>query len=288
MKFSVLAENLKELKEALKSKCQSIRYGSEYCANKLPSLAELKEAYQLTSEVDKEFVYLTPRANNQTMETLATHLDFLSQVAQKEIKVTINDIGLLELVKNANLPCILGRQLIAIPARCRPKMSDILKKEEGAMVGFVANKIFTKTNLDYDPTVEFFKVQGISHIEIDWLPECFGELAKLVKNGILISVHSHLSVVTCTRECHTARFLGLADQKPCSHPCFNKVFVLQQKLLGDLYLKGNIVCTLEEPQSKNLNTLKKVKAAEIVLNMSILTKLTNTQEINNAISKYSV
>ena len=70
MKFTIQIENSKRLDEALKSNCQRIRFGPEFCEWKLPNMDMLKKTYTLTKKTEKEFCYVTPHTSNQVLEKI--------------------------------------------------------------------------------------------------------------------------------------------------------------------------------------------------------------------------
>jgi len=108
MKFSVQTDNLATLKEALKSKCTDIRFGSEFCEYAIPSLDEIAEAYERIRIKKKGFKYITPRVSNSGIEKLRKHLNYLDE--KEGINIVFNDLGTLNLLKSCkNLTPHLGR-----------------------------------------------------------------------------------------------------------------------------------------------------------------------------------
>jgi hypothetical protein len=61
MQAAVQFANPSLLDEAIHSKCDIIRFGSEYCMYAIPNSESLKKAYESAISSGKSFVYVTPR-----------------------------------------------------------------------------------------------------------------------------------------------------------------------------------------------------------------------------------
>jgi len=283
MKITIQAENLPMLKEAVGSHCYKVRFGPEFCDVKLPSLETLEEAYTLASEGGKEFAYVTPRVSNTGLEKIRAHLNFLSK--KGKFDVIVNDFGVLNLLQQVpNLSPHLGRHLVYIPARCPWK--EITEREVSFLTRRRVAKIFYQTGLNYEPTIRFFQNHGVQGVDIDAIPECFPYFSFLMKNGLAVSVHLHLTPVTVTRRCHTARFLGEKSPENCSKPCRTRAFLLKHDVLGvELFLCGNGVFKLKQPVKKEVKELRNLKVDEVVISMNPVTKIGSQREIDSIIQR---
>jgi len=64
VKLSVQTDNATLLAEILRSPCDGLRFGSEFCEQLLPPLVSLERAYELSLGAGKTFAYVTPRLSN--------------------------------------------------------------------------------------------------------------------------------------------------------------------------------------------------------------------------------
>lgn len=287
MRFTVYVEDLKGLRTALDSNCDGVRFGSEFCEWKIPSTEAVKKAHALCVERGKTFCYVTPRAPISVFPEIKTHLHYLDKACNGAIRVVVNDWGVLNLLSRNEFPHLyphLGRQVISVPSRGRPPMTELMSG--GGLKRFMAHQVFHRTNLDYGPTITFLKDLGVHGVDADWLPETFPHLKRLVRKGLDLTIHSHLSLITLTRRCHSARFLGQQVPEHCTMPCFDKAFLIKHPALGEMYLQGNAVFGIANPEQDDAKLIRSTKAEEIVLAFSPLTDATNTEDINRHLSRF--
>jgi hypothetical protein len=278
---TVQINNFQQLNEALRSDCDGIRFGAEFCEWKIAPSELLQKAYEKVVQSGKEFVYVTPRTSNRNFEMLQRSLSFLND--QGKPRVVINDFGVLRVLSAAsNLRPHLGRQLIYTPARC--PWEQITETKKGVFVKRRVAKLFYQTSLNYPLTVQFFQHLGVKSGDVDWIPSCFPHYHRIADTGFDLSLHLHLVPVTLTRKCHTARFLDESGLDNCHKLCHTKTFRLEQESLNlQLFLDGNVVY-----QQKSLNGLRRVdpkKIAEFVITMSPLTHIESHHEVNSLINK---
>lgn len=278
VEVSALTDSLMMLEEALESNCDGIRFGSEFCEWKIPSLESLEKAYALTNHKKKDFVYVTPHVSDDSFEKIHDHLDFLNGIGK--IGVVVNDLGVLNIMEQyPNLRPILGRQLIYMPARY--PWEQITEYKVSLQARRKVERIFYKTSLNYEPTIIFFKSFGVQRVDLDWIPQCFPNYDFLVKNGLDLSVHLHLVPVTIARRCHTARFLGENSLEGCSRPCQTRAFLLKHDILDiELFLHKNAVFSFVEPTRKEARKLRRNKIAEFVVTMSPVTRIESRREMD--------
>ena len=277
------AGNLRFLKEALETGCSKIRFGSEFCMYALPSVEELKRAYEMTTEAGKEFVYVTPRIAESYVEKTCRHLELLNDIGGGT--VVVNDLGMLHsLGELSDLKPHLGRQLVYTPARC--PWDEITEHPVSFFTKRKVEKIFYQTALNYEPTIEFYKELKVIGADVDWIPKLFPNLRFISRNGLQISVHLQSIPAAITRKCHMARFLGETDLDQCSRPCYTKAYLMSNPILDKkLYLHGNVVYRLEAPNKKTMSSLKNSGASELILTMSPLSQITTQPQLEDVIQQ---
>jgi len=280
MIFSVQTDNFEMLKPAVKSECDKVRFGSEFCEWKIPSLSILKRAYKLVSSGEKDFAYITPKVSESSLKKIRKQLDFLRD--KEKIDVIVNDLGVLNiLAQYPELTPYLGRQIVYIPARCpwlemRPFFMKMAMRN--------VEETYSQTSLNYAPTIKFFQELGVQGADLDWIPRCFPYFDFLTKMGLNISVHLYLIPVTITRKCHTARFVGEKNPRACSKPCNTKAYLLKQEDIElKLFLHGNVVFRFIKPSRNDLEVLLKSNVTELIIGMNPITKISNQQKIDKLI-----
>ncbi len=281
MKIAVHTDDFKLIKKAVNRDCDCIRFGSEFCEYLLPGQDMLKEAYDVVHRKGKEFTYVTPRLSNTGVEKIRKQLAFLNE--KEDVGIVFNDLGTLNILRHYNnLRPRLGRLLIRVPARSpfaerAAQEGFTLTRSHGSIDDITRGSILAKTwykelfsytSLDYSPTIEFFKAYGVRDVDVDWIPRTFTRFDSLMKQGLNLSVHLHLVPVAVTRKCHTARFLGEKSPEKCSKPCLEEAFMLRSEIAGvEFILQGNAVFTFAQPSDEDLEKLREMNVAELVLTM---------------------
>jgi len=286
MRVTIQTENMKDLRESVYSNCSGIRFGSEFCEWKIPSLGNLKEAYTMAKEAGKNFSYVTPRISETIIDKVKGQLDFLN--GKGDAGLVFNDLGMLSLLEYyPNLMPHLGRQLVFIPARC--PWEQITNFEVGFMARRHVAKIFYQTNLNNTRTVNFFLERGVRNVDLEWIPHCFPLYKPLKDAGFNLSVHLNLTPVTSTRKCRTARFLGIDNPESCPGPCFERGFLLRNRILNlDFYLLGNVVFRYSEPspiEMRNFHSL--LGEFEFIVSMNPITGPEDKKTIDMLIDSLS-
>lgn len=279
MKVSVQTDRFRMLEEIVRSGCDRVRFGSEFCEWKLLSLELLREAYGLAHEEGKEFAYVTPRVSDRSLGIIRGQLAFLN--SKGHVDVVINDFGILNMLgRYPNLRPHLGRQLVYMPARC-PWLQNALRHRVGFFERRRLARMYYQTGLNYAPTIHLYQKYGVEDIDVDWIPQSFPYFDFLMKNGLRVSVHMHLIPVAITRTCHTARFLGEREPESCPEPCNTRAFLLRQKTLGiDLYMHGNVIFRLTEPSQRDVKRLYKQGVDEFVVTVNPITKIESRKKID--------
>ena len=284
MKFAAHIESIGLLKEALASECQSIRFGAEFCELKIPTLAQLKDAYAETRKVGKSFHYVTPIVSEIGVKRLSEHFTYLKEL--DDVEVVIGDFGVLNMlmdIKTLNLR--LGRTRVYIPARSPwPQITRVPNVPQPALQK--VEEIFYQTGLNYRRSLEYYKNCGINAADVDWIPKCFQSYSDLAKSGFSIAVHANAIPVTVTEKCHMARFLGEEDYASCSRPCQSKALSIRQSDLGvRLILCGNVAFSVVNPSADDAKKLQVLGIDEIVISMNPATRLLTSDEVNDTIAR---
>jgi hypothetical protein len=227
----------------------------------------------------------------QAFPIIERHLSMISAETKRAVRVVANDWGVLNQLIDGRYPKLvpyMGRQLVAIPARGRPSMADLMGGESlfrRFAIKKVGGLVFDKTNLHFKATLKFLRENGVEGADIDWVPQTFKEMKDVVKGGLRFSVHFGLVIVAVVRRCHMARYYNEPIPERCSMPCFKTAFLLSHELFGDLYMDGNTIFAKSEPTPKEMRQFYACKPEELVLTMGEMTKILTAQDINAQISQ---
>jgi hypothetical protein len=286
MKFTVHTETLNHLKEALKSQCDGIRFGAEFCEWKIPSLEALKEANEAVKDSGKTFTYTTPILSNVGVDKIRDQLTYLR--GQDDLEVVIGDIGTLNLLQeHDDLQLHLGRPRVYMPGRS-PWDQITRMSNPSFFARRKVEKIFYQTSLNYGRAIEYYKSLGVEGADVDWIPKSFPYFKKIIKNGFKLAVHTYAVPVSVTMRCHMARFIGEREPALCSKPCINNAFNIEQKELEKSFvLNGNVVFRLVQSRDIDVKTLRRMGVEEMIIPMGPVSKLKMTEEVNEAITRLS-
>lgn len=279
MKFTVQTETLHQLREALASQCDSIRFGPEFCEWKIPSLGHLKQAYKEVREAGKEFKYVSPILSNHGIEKIREQLDFLKDL--EGVEMVIGDLGALNLFTGCERVMLrLSRPRVYIPARC-PWSQITRMPNPGFFTRRKVEKIFYQTSLNYVRSLEYFKSLGVMGADVEWIPKCFPHYKKIIINGFKIAVHTHAIPVAVTMRCHMARFMGEMEPALCTKPCLSKAFTIRQEELEKRFiLHGNVVFRAIEPNMRETRQLNRTGVDEMIIPMGPVSGLDTTRELD--------
>lgn len=287
MKIFVQTDNFNTLNEAVKTDCDGIRFGPEFCEFKVSSLGILEKAYEVTNAAAKEFTYVTPRLSETAIKKIGPHLDFLNK--QGKISVVVNDLGVLSIIEQrSNLKPHFGRQLIYVPARS--PWDKVPSGTLEASTKFLERRknvgLFYQTSLNHEPMLKFLKEHKVKDLDVDWIPDGFQHLGSLVKNGFNLFVILHLVPAAITRRCHTARFLDEESPEKCRRPCDEHSFLLKNTILGiDLFLSGNVVFRLVQPSEKDIDKLRRIGIKELVITTNPITRIDGRERIDEVMKR---
>jgi len=286
MKFTVQADTLSALREALASQCTGVRFGPEFCEWKIPSRDLLKKAYEAAKETGKGFTYVSPPLSNQGIEKLVEQLDYLSELKGSE--VVVGDLGALNVLQDyEDIKPRLGRPRVYIPARS-PWSQITRMPDPGFFTRRRVEKLFYQTSLNYVRSLEYYKSLGVMGADVDWIPNCFQSYGNVIKKGLKLAVHSHAVPVAVTMRCHMARFLGEEEPALCSRPCLDKVFTIRQKELERYFiLNGNVVYQPVVSSQREMKQLMRMGVDEVVLTMGPVSNLLTRNDVDEAIANLS-
>ena len=286
MKYTLHTESLNHLKEALDCKCDGIRFGAEFCEWKIPSLDALKEAYEAVKDSGKTFTYVIPILSKVGANKIRDQLTYLK--GRDDLEVIIGDLGALNLLQEHNgLHLRLGRPRVYMPGRSPwnqitrlPNPSFFTRRK--------VEKIFYQTSLNYNRAIEYYKGLGVKGADVDWIPKSFPHFKKVIKNGFRLAVHTYAVPVSVTMRCHMARFIGEREPGLCSKPCINSALNIEQKQLEKSFvLHGNVVFRLLQSHIRDVKTIRRMGVEEMIIPMGPVSKLTTTEEVNEAITRLS-
>lgn len=291
MKFTVHAENPTALRQAVRSQCDTIRFGADLCELKLPSDSHVRDFIKQMGHSDKEFCYVCPRLPEHLFSVVEKHLQMINAETTQSVRIVSNDWGIINQIvdgKYPNLVPYMGRQLVAIPNRGQPSIAELMGGEN-MFRRFAAQKlggiVFNKTNLHFKPTAEFLLEHHIIGADIDWVPETFGDMKSVVKRGLAFSVHLGLVIVAVVRRCHTARYFDEPIPEACSMPCFQTAFLLKQEVLGDMHMDGNTIFKMSEPTQQDVKQLVANNPLELVMAMGPMTQIQTSVDIDARIAQ---
>jgi hypothetical protein len=277
MRVSIQTNNLNTLRKVVNSRCDEVRFGSEFCEWKIPNLSILTKALNIVQEHNKKFTYITPKVSSTNLEKIQNQLAFLREY---NYKMVINDLGVLNFAQKNQLIPHLGRQLVYIATRCPWLSFDSERWFEKKRL----EKIYYQTSLNFEPMIEFFNDFNITSADVDWLPQSFQYYQDITKSGINISIYLHLIPITLTRKCHLARFFQETNPETCSKPCKEKSLFLKQKILQmEFFLWDNAVFRYIKPSREDIRNVRR-KVDECIIMANPITKMENQEEINEFIS----
>lgn len=278
MRVSIQTNNLNTLKEIVHSKCDEVRFGSEFCEWKIPNLPVLTKALNIVKEHNKKFTYITPKISSTNLDKIKTQLDFLKE---DKCRIVINDLGILNLIaQESQLLPHFGRQLVYIAARCPWITFDSGRWIEKKRL----EKIYHQTSLNFDPMIDFLNDFNIKSADVDWIPQSFQYYEDLRKRGINLSIYLHFIPITLTRKCHIARFFQETSPENCSKPCNEKRLLVKQKTMQmEFFLWDNAVFRYIEPSREEIKQLRS-KINEFIIMVNPIMKMDNQVEINDLIS----
>jgi hypothetical protein len=211
--------------------------GSEFCAWRLPSPAELRQALAAAGERGMAFSLVTPFLDEPGLARALALVRALP--ADGPAEVVANDLGLLEAVRRAgwNGTLVAGRLLT------RQRRGPGFQAPVGASPGALA--ALRGSALDSPPFVGLLgEAYGVRRFEIDDLPQ--GVAVGDLPEGVRLSVYRPWILVTATRNCPWA-FDGRRWRREdgCPRPCRGGTLRLEPEQGGRHLIMGGCAQFLE-------------------------------------------
>ncbi|MCK5449256.1 hypothetical protein KAI32_00145 [Candidatus Pacearchaeota archaeon] len=229
MEFGIKISSLEELQN-LKylDKYNLIYFGNEFCERKIPTFSETKEIFEFCIKKNKTFVLLTPLLTNLGINNLKHLIKDISEI-NKKFEVTINDLGLLEILEAfPEVKINYGRVLIR------------MKKGPEIMTGCLKESPdnFKDNSLSNPELLDFLKDLNIKRFETDVPPQGID----LPENSN-ITLYLGNSVISVTRrciypKCNTSEYNYKIE--PCKKECLNQIITKETKYFDrPVFIIGN-------------------------------------------------
>ena len=226
MDLGIKISRLEQLEKDL-TRYKFIYFGSEFCENKIPTIAFANQVFEFCKLHDKIPVLLTSFLTDKSIKETKILIQELIKRNQP-FEVTINDFGLLTFLTNPNPKINCGRLLIKMK-----KGPEILSNVLNADI-----KTFKTNSLNNKLYLNFLKDRGIKRFETD-LPEQGIELPDnenitLYLGNILLSLTRRCPFIDCDK----ANFsYSIKDcKKECENYCVVKNTKFHEKLI---FMLGN-------------------------------------------------
>ncbi|HOO57508.1 MAG TPA: class I SAM-dependent methyltransferase [bacterium] len=181
MEHAIFISDIPALKYFMLSDFKRIYYGNEFCEHLLPTPEQLASVLEFASENNVSFTLVTPILYEAGIAKVKKLLKRLPGGTE----VVINDIGLIDIIKDTDLVPVHGRMLLASI------------KDPRIDCGTPFQKLFTAHNLQ-EPYLEILREHGIERVEIDNAGQ--GYDLKTIK-GMAISLYYPYVNCTVTRKC---------------------------------------------------------------------------------------
>jgi hypothetical protein len=250
MERAILINQLPQLK-GLKVNFDRLYFGQEFCERLLPTPAQLQEVMEWVKARNLAFTLITPYVTEQGLKQVKDLLETLAcQAPQAE--VTVNDWGILYLLKEGSYPFPLNLGRLLVKQKRGPQILSVRGKVPAAMWDH-----FQRANVDLPLTIKFLSPFNIKRVELDNL------LQGLKREGEVLpaSLYYPYAYITTTRICLTnsceERTRHMRAIFPCKFECRKYSFTLSHSSMPvKLLLKGNSIFFHKEELPENLESLK--------------------------------
>ena len=219
-----------------------IYFGNEFCEELIPSLEQVKIAYQKSVELELGFTFVTPYVTEYGMDKITKVLEYLNTL-ESNIEILCNDWGTCELVhtKYKNLTIILGRRLDKV--FCDPRISE---EEYEEVYNEASLAYLRRPNLFVPIYQEIMQKYSIKRVEYDCYPQGMDLSTEQEMPGFEgVSVYLPFGFVTTGRMC-MMRFLNQEGGNkfdysgPCKYAC-RKYNQIMKKNINVRRVNGNYV-----------------------------------------------
>jgi hypothetical protein len=223
------------------TKYKYIYFGSEFCEKKIPLVLTAVKIFDFCEKNEKIPVLLTPPLTEVGLTILKKLINELKKF-YIEFEITINDFGLIEVLKQeSQIKMNCGRLLI--------KMKKGPEITSGALKEVPEN--FKDNSLSNPFFIEFIKQFNINRFEVDLPFQGINLPSENLTNGNM-SLYLGNSVLSVTRRCIYAK----SDTKDydykingCKKECLNCIIVKSNKHYDEpVYVAGNAEFLVGEMQ----------------------------------------
>ena len=216
-------------------------FGSEFCAQLLPSSAKIKEFCQFADNNNCAITFVTPIAQNSDLDIIDNTVQFLNNFIP-EYEIVFNDWGVYDLLqeKFEKVPLIMGRVLHKM--KHDPLYYSQCPDDE-------YQEYIAYTNVSHPDYRIWLQKKGITRIECNYVIQPFS-----VPNDFHFSLYYPYSFVSTTISC-PARNLDKGNPPncfiPCQQECQEYFLIVRQSSSYPIYHIGN---TCYFKNTKNSNT----------------------------------
>lgn len=206
---------------------ERIYFGTETCEHLLPSLDEVRKAYQISHEKEYGFTFVSPYGGPKLMNKIKPVFDFLSD--KQDVEVVVNDYGVLHILisEYQMLKPVIGRLLNKMKRDPRFSVSgyDIAQANLKNKAKVEKNQIGALQNSSYENELlqNLLKNRGISRIGVDSVPQGFNKKA-LKKWKFPLDLYWPWTYITSGRSCAVAAYTDSSmefhiNEKLCQKQC---------------------------------------------------------------------
>lgn len=229
MEFAIKIKSLEEVQNNKHlDKYNLIYFGNEFCERKIPTFSEAKEVFEFCIEKNKTFVLLTPPLTNIGTNNLEQQIRRLYKI-NNTFEVTINDLGLLEILKEfPKIKINYGRILVR------------MKKGPEIVTGYLNESPdnFKDSSLSNPELLEFLKTFNIQRFETDVPPQGIN-----LPENENITLYLGNSTISTTRRCiYPKSDTNDYDYKisSCKKECLNQIITKETKYTNQpIFVVGN-------------------------------------------------
>lgn len=247
------AIELKQLKKELKlTGINIIYFGEPFCQNFIPSKDQMEEAYNITKDKEKNFVWNTPFVTDEFLPKVLNNIELLSK-REENISVVFNDWGVFYEIKKRfpQINLILGRLLTK--QRTDPNIKDIItNSREGLVINNIKVKkvpdtlfdVFKHSVVNDNQFQQYLLKFNVNRVEIEFLAwDMFLNLPQNI-HATIYYPYAHIA---------TTRLCGLlnATHNRCMKTCQNKK--IKYKTIEGypyIYIRNTIYYDIEDIMTK--------------------------------------
>lgn len=227
-----------------------VYYGHEFCEYLLPSENEFKQILDFVIANKLPFTFVTPTISNDKINLLDNLIDTAAEKAAilNKFEIAVNDFGVLSLIRQKNIQntAIAAGRLMTKQKR-DPRIKYISALSESA------KNYYMSFSLDSAHNLNFIRDFNIKRFELDNVTQGIIRQSKMPA-----SLYTPFCYISTTKLCYMAqsdkkeRYL----RKKCG--CFMEcqhydVYMKNDKMKTDLYLKGNTIFYRNNFLDKNLH-----------------------------------